>query len=229
MLWLSRRRCALCFGILGNHNPKRGQIAHLNKRRDDNRLENLAFLCFDHHDQFDSVTSQSKNFTLKEIVKYRDELYDYCLNGNIFSESPVPVHPKNITTGLYARVSGLDGGANISITRVRSNWDGRGVFIVLGQAYQGISKIGGPNMGFLSFYVTQQDRNVVEFADGSYTFMCGLVGDKLVVEEENEFGYHGAGAHFFGEYERILSPLRRIEWLFRSHWVSLLKNGKWPE
>jgi hypothetical protein len=39
----------------------------------------LAFLCFEHHDQFDSSTSQSKNFTLQEVKRYREELYEKVL------------------------------------------------------------------------------------------------------------------------------------------------------
>lgn len=71
----SKRRCALCFGLDNDTSEKQGQIAHLNKDRNDNRVENLAWLCFPHHDCFDSTTSQSKNYTRNEIIHYRDKLY----------------------------------------------------------------------------------------------------------------------------------------------------------
>jgi hypothetical protein len=68
------RRCCLCYYLDGDKRVRRGQIAHVNKDRSDSRIENLAFLCFDHHDAFDSKTSQSKNLTSKEVVHYRDRL-----------------------------------------------------------------------------------------------------------------------------------------------------------
>ncbi|QEL11682.1 hypothetical protein FY550_11400 [Kushneria phosphatilytica] len=76
VLTKSLRRCALCFGLNQDSTQKRGQIAHLNKNKNDNRVENLAFLCFDHHDTFDSTTSQSKNYTCNEIKHHRDQLYN---------------------------------------------------------------------------------------------------------------------------------------------------------
>jgi hypothetical protein len=38
-------------------------------------MDNPAFLCFEHHDRYDSKTSQSKNFSIAELKAYRDELY----------------------------------------------------------------------------------------------------------------------------------------------------------
>ncbi len=38
-------------------------------------FSNLVFLCLDHHDEFDSRPSQSKGFTIGEVKKYRDRLY----------------------------------------------------------------------------------------------------------------------------------------------------------
>lgn len=71
----SRRRCALCVGIDGNTAERPGQIAHLNGDHSDNRLENLVWLCLEHHDKFDSKTSQTKNYTQIEVRNYRDSLY----------------------------------------------------------------------------------------------------------------------------------------------------------
>lgn len=74
VLVASRRRCCLCFYLLDRRTTCRGQIAHLNRRRDDDRVENLVWLCFDHHDEFDSRTSQSKGLTPGEVKVYRDRL-----------------------------------------------------------------------------------------------------------------------------------------------------------
>ncbi len=71
----SRRRCCVCFGLDRDEAVKKGQIAHLDGDRNNNTPENLAFLCFDHHDEFDSTTSQSKGLQRKELETYREELY----------------------------------------------------------------------------------------------------------------------------------------------------------
>lgn len=72
-----RRRCCVCFGLKRDDGLKRGQIAHLDRDRTNNRPSNLAFLCLDHHDEYDSPTSQSKGLTKAEIRHFRDELKDY--------------------------------------------------------------------------------------------------------------------------------------------------------
>lgn len=71
----SRRRCCVCFGLNRDNQVKKGQIAHLDGKRDNNKIENLAFLCFDHHDEFDTSTSQSKGLNIREVLRYRDELH----------------------------------------------------------------------------------------------------------------------------------------------------------
>jgi hypothetical protein len=62
LLVACQRRCCLCFYLDGFKGVKKGQLAHLNKRPDDNRPENLAWLCLEHHDSFDSVTRQQSLF-----------------------------------------------------------------------------------------------------------------------------------------------------------------------
>lgn len=73
----SGRRCCLCFGLHRDTGVKKGQIAHLNQDRRNNNASNLVYLCFDHHDEFDSTTRQSKGLTQTEIAVYRERLYDY--------------------------------------------------------------------------------------------------------------------------------------------------------
>lgn len=70
----SRRRCCVCFGLSRDDAIKKGQIAHLDRNRDNNDPSNLAFLCLEHHDEYDSRTSQSKGLSRLEIQRYRDEL-----------------------------------------------------------------------------------------------------------------------------------------------------------
>lgn len=71
----SRRRCALCVFLDNDRSEKDGQIAHLNGKNSDSRLENLVWLCLFHHNRFDSRTSVSKNYTQHEVKRYRDQLY----------------------------------------------------------------------------------------------------------------------------------------------------------
>jgi hypothetical protein len=54
---------------------KKGQIAHLDRRRANSIPENLAFLCLEHHSDYDSTTSQHKNFTIAEVKAARAALY----------------------------------------------------------------------------------------------------------------------------------------------------------
>ena len=74
VLLKSRRRCCICFGLNRDTSIKQGQIAHLDHNPNNNKEDNLAFLCFDHHDQYDSKTRQSKNLTKLEVLYFKDEL-----------------------------------------------------------------------------------------------------------------------------------------------------------
>jgi hypothetical protein len=71
----SRRRCALCYGLKGDFSEKIGQIAHIDQNRSNDSLDNLAWLCFEHHSLYDSSTSQHKNYQATEIKRHRDSLY----------------------------------------------------------------------------------------------------------------------------------------------------------
>lgn len=70
----SRRRCCICFALRQDDSEKKGQIAHLDRDASNNSPDNLAFLCLDHHDQYDSRTSQAKGLTIEEVKRYRTEL-----------------------------------------------------------------------------------------------------------------------------------------------------------
>lgn len=82
VLTSTRRRCPLCCYVNHDDREKKGQIAHINKNRDDHRFDNLVWLCFDHHSEFDSTTSQHKNYSLHEVKLYRDRLISVYEKGN---------------------------------------------------------------------------------------------------------------------------------------------------
>ncbi len=71
---LVRRRCCLCVFLKEREEDCRGQIAHLNRKRDDHRLSNLVWLCLEHHDEYDSRPSQSRGLSELEVRRWRDEL-----------------------------------------------------------------------------------------------------------------------------------------------------------
>ena len=75
VLTKSRRRCCICFGINNDLDEKIGQIGHLDENRENNKFENLAWLCLVHHSLYDSTTSQHKNYTIQEVKEYRAKLY----------------------------------------------------------------------------------------------------------------------------------------------------------
>lgn len=75
VLLRSRRRCCVCYGLNRDTTIKPGQIAHLDGDPSNNDEDNLVFLCFEHHDQYDSRTSQSKGLTEAEVRHFRAELY----------------------------------------------------------------------------------------------------------------------------------------------------------
>lgn len=75
VLTQSKRRCCLCFHFDGDLDRKQGQIAHVDQDSSNPKLENLAFLCLPHHDEYDSKTSQSKGITKAEVEYARAALY----------------------------------------------------------------------------------------------------------------------------------------------------------
>lgn len=70
----SKRRCAICFGLNNDLREKRGQISHIDNNSSNSKENNLVFLCLNHHDEYDSKTSQSKGITKKELTHYKNEL-----------------------------------------------------------------------------------------------------------------------------------------------------------
>jgi hypothetical protein len=90
-----RRRCCVCFGLNADRREKKGQVAHLDGDPSNNSLDNLAFLCLEHHDQYDSRTSQSKGLTIDEVKKYRDEL-------RAFVSQTMPPSDQDIVLALTA-------------------------------------------------------------------------------------------------------------------------------
>ena len=89
VLIASRRRCCLCVFLAHRNDVRKGQIAHLNRNHKDSSFDNLVWLCLEHHDEFDTRTSQSKGLRPEEVRHYRDRLYArYHLKGRKGLPSP---------------------------------------------------------------------------------------------------------------------------------------------
>src|SRR5271155_4843846 len=77
----SARRCPLCYHLQGDLTEKVGQIAHLDDDPTNGAEDNLAWICMPHHSQYDSTTSQHKNYTLAEVKELRLKLYEAIARG----------------------------------------------------------------------------------------------------------------------------------------------------
>jgi hypothetical protein len=99
VIMASRRRCCICYGLERDDARKRGQIAHLDGDPSNNEYENLAYLCLDHHDEYDGGTSQSKGLSYEEVREYRRELYNH------FSDWFHDVTREHLLNFLASRIS----------------------------------------------------------------------------------------------------------------------------
>ena len=80
LLMACRRRCCLCTHYKSDFSRKKGQIAHIDGDRTNAAIANLVFLCLECHDEYDSRSSQSKNFTQKELRLCKQQLDSYYSN-----------------------------------------------------------------------------------------------------------------------------------------------------
>ena len=111
----SRRRCCLCFGLEGDLGEKEGQIAHLDGDLSNADLGNLAWMCFRHHDRYDSQTSQGKGPTVAEAKRYRDELYEVVKEREIGrgeGPGPGPAEVREVVQIGRPRIEVTEGGCS---------------------------------------------------------------------------------------------------------------------
>jgi len=90
----SRRRCCLCVYLLGDKRVKRLQLAHIDHNRANNSPENLAPLCLEHHDEYDTKWSQSKGITTQELKSYNKTLFADIDNGVLRFDDTATEHIK---------------------------------------------------------------------------------------------------------------------------------------
>ncbi len=91
ILTKSRRRCALCFFLESGAAVVRGQIAHIDRNRENNGEGNLAYLCLRHDDEYDSTTTQSKRLLPEELIEAKVALEAWAKEKIAEDLEPVPL------------------------------------------------------------------------------------------------------------------------------------------
>lgn len=200
----------MCFGLNRDTELKNGQIAHLDHNSTNNSEDNLAFLCLDHHDAYDSRSSQSKGFTLGEVKQFRKELYE-ALDKSFETE----VHFGTMTlpeadpyAGQYIRLDYLNDSADITVTPLPDGSSRNAKYAVSGLAFHGTDREAGPNIGELNFVGELIGRTIsfherMPNSEETHTVLVEFTGDGLTIEEKNEFGVYGVGVSFRGKYRRV--------------------------
>ncbi|HMI65960.1 MAG TPA: hypothetical protein VK517_08000 [Cyclobacteriaceae bacterium] len=198
-----RRRCAICFGLSKDTSIKKGQIAHLNKDNSDSRRENLVFLCLEHHDQYDSRTSQSKNFTMAEVAFFRQELERSIAKSwqePVFFETLPLIDLTDISGHYYWETDNAS--AELDINAL-----GKNLIQVTGIALSGTEKRYGPNLGQVEFKEKLMDDEIV-YADPKtgYEMRIKFGKDELAVSEKIQLGVFGNNVRFEGAFKKAIGP-----------------------
>lgn len=186
-----------------------GQIAHLDQNRDNNALSNLAFLCLDHHDEYDSSTSQRKGFTLNEVKLLRDELHDTI--NKAFSQQvhfgEILTPPADPFAGSWIRLDCGINSAEIKLIPLPDSHEGATQYFISGFALWGADRERGPNLGTLEFVGEMTKNRTIVYSRGSFgnetvTQMTFFATGELVVVEQNWIGEYGMNVAFEGFYKR---------------------------
>lgn len=120
----ARRRCCICFALGRDLADKPGQISHLDRDPSNNDPDNLAYLCLEHHDDYDTRRSQSKGFTAEEVKRYRAELYGALLGGSTVSLAP------DIRVGASCALAAPSPGVHVDLLVMSvENHSGHSVFV----------------------------------------------------------------------------------------------------
>jgi len=203
-----RRRCCFCFGLNRDTKIKSGQISHVDRNSSNNDADNLVFLCLDHHDEYDSKTSQRKGLTIDEVRSFRDDLTSQI--RVTFSQQ---VHFGSIITpktdpfaGTYIRVGEQSETSELTFSPVPDDPEGNAQYFISGIALHGEDRPMGPNIGFINS-LGSLDENEISLAetisDMAMRIKIRFLGrGKLEVEDSSSIGWHGFGVDFSGAYER---------------------------
>ena len=176
VLLSSRRRCAICFGLNRDASVKQGQIAHLDRDRSNNKLENLTFLCLDHHDQYDSRMSQSKGLKSTELKYYRAELEEALRFAFL---APIELHKDQTAMKEWEGIFRWEtANASAELQIFKSAKGAPDCYWVSGLAFWGTQNLYGPHTGdFDADAVLKGNRLVLKNQD--YELSMALTGSGL--------------------------------------------------
>lgn len=199
---LSRRRCCICYGLNRDTGIKQGQVGHLDHDRSNNDPDNLAFFCLDHHDQYDSKTSQSKRFTTSEVRGFRKELHEAIDSGwrRPVKFGAVEVAPSDHISGHYIRDGEFES-AELDVRLI-----GRNRVKVEGFALWGKTRYYGPNIGELDFEAPLRNNRVryrKKYEKNTYELKLTFRESGLTAQENFAIGFFGLNVTFQGEYEKV--------------------------
>jgi len=202
VLLLCRRRCSICYGLNHDTGIKQGQIAHLDHDSSNHDLDNLAFLCLEHHDSYDSRTSQSKGLTIQEVRSFRKELHEVI---DLAWKQPVrfgtvDVDVSGEITGHYIREGKFET-AEFDVERRAG-----GLVHISGIALWGTHMPGGPNIGELDFEAPLLDSTVLftdKVGDEEYSIQIVFTNGRAIAKEQYIIGYFGMNVSFDGEFLKV--------------------------
>lgn len=196
LLGKCRRRCCMCFSLDRDTRQKNGQIAHIDRVSSNSSIDNLAYLCLEHHNAYDSKMSQSKNYTPHELLSYKAELENY-----IFTEWNKPILNSEISvdvfSGKYSH-SRENASADVEIKYIGGN-----VLQIQGMAFWGTESEFGPNIGELDCIAVLDGNKAIfkdKFHDEEYILEVTFLGSKISISDNYIMGYYGNGVSFTGEY-----------------------------
>lgn len=161
----------------------------------------MVFLCFDHHDQYDSTTSQSKNLTQGEVRHYRDELQRE-IDAEWKQPAQFEVTPLLDITGISGHYvwETPNESAELDIEALGNN-----MISVTGIALWGTTREFGPNIGELDFKGILS-RNAVHYCNphSDYEVTIQFTFGGLTVTEKNAQGEFGMNVTFAGEFRKAI-------------------------
>src|ERR1700730_5525783 len=95
-----RRRCALCYALRDDARAKvSGQIAHIDRNSANDAPDNAAYLCLNHHDEYDGARKQSKRFKPDELKYYQALLYEAVPSFGMWPGAPISKERKTTRRG----------------------------------------------------------------------------------------------------------------------------------
>ncbi len=109
LLLLSKRRCALCYRT-GKTRPQPGSFAHIERvaRGEEETLDNLVYLCAQHHAGFDRQSPKKLSST--EVRAARDELYSAMKRQNSHLMGGTPMNTRAVVFTHFGSLKYRSGG-----------------------------------------------------------------------------------------------------------------------